>query len=519
MPVEDEKLATLRELITEGLRVQLGAEPIEYINVSHSLEDACSKANHTIFARRGCGKTLLLHYSQSKLRDDLRSIYLNCEDFKQHTFPNVLIEILKALFRKVDQNLSGWFGKKARTKALIRSIITRLEAMQQAPDSQHESVKEISGRETAKNLSAELGAEQSGIKAKLGAGGSTRTNASVELTFERHKQKLQELDLWLPELKDNLREFFSLSTNVRGIFLQVDDLYHLRRTDQAFIVDYIHRLCKDVPLFFKFATIRHASSLYIARGQPIGAQERHDYQPINIDFTFSDFTRTEQLNWQILKEYGRRADLDEADLQSLFKGEGFARLVMAGGGVPRDVLSLFLEAMSSLQGEPIGKDEVRVLSRPNLERRIEELKQDAHTDEQSSLIAGIYALREFCLNKRTNIFLVPEQLLQKDDGMKNLFNRLMDYRIIHHAGSALTHKSMTGNFQAFAIDIGAYAHFRKMQGRFTEIDVSDSAAKDKMRSAPVLDDASIRALLKNVPEDAEEQLRALPAEEGDEDGE
>jgi hypothetical protein len=58
-----------------------------------------------------------------------------------------------------------------------------------------------------------------------------------------------------------------------------------------------------------------------------------------------------------------------------------------------------------------------------------------------------------------------------------------------------------------------------MQGRFTEIDVSDSAAKDKMRSAPVLDDASIRALLKNVPEDAEEQLRALPAEEGDEDGE
>src|SRR5262249_763276 len=148
------------------------------------------------------------------------SIYLNCEDFKQHTFPNVLIEILKALFRKVDQNLSGWFGKKARTKALIRSIIARLETMQQAPDSQHESVKETSGQETAKNLSAELGAEQSGVKAKLGAGGSTRTNASVELTFERHKQKLQQLDLWLPELKDNLREFFSLSTNVRGIFLQ-----------------------------------------------------------------------------------------------------------------------------------------------------------------------------------------------------------------------------------------------------------------------------------------------------------
>jgi hypothetical protein len=150
---------------------------------------------------------------------------------------------------------------------------------------------------------------------------------------------------------------------------------------------------------------------------------------------------------------------------------------------------------------------MRVLSRPNLERRIEELKQDAHTDEQSSLIAGIYALREFCLEKRTNVFLVPEQQLQKEEDMKNLFNRLMDYRIIHHASSALTHKSTTGNFQAFSIDIGAYAHLRKMQGRFTEIDVSERTAKDKMRSAPVLDTAGIRGLLKNVPVDAEERLR------------
>lgn len=187
--------------------------------------------------------------------------------------------------------------------------------------------------------------------------------------------------------------------------------------------------------------------------------------------------------------------------------------MMAGGGVPRDVLSLFLEAMGSLHGQAIGKDEVRVLSRPNLERRIEELKQDAHTDEQSNLISGIYVLREFCLNKRTNVFLVPEQLLQKNEEMKTLFNRLMDYRIIHQAGSALTHKSTSGNFQAFAIDIGAYAHFRKMQGRFSEIDVSDRDAKDKMRSAPVLDEGTINGLFEKVPEDAEQQLLTQPDEE------
>jgi hypothetical protein len=514
MKVEDQKLSKLRELITEGLRVQRDGDPIEYINVGHALEDACARANHVIFARRGCGKTLLLHKSRSKLKADLKSIYLNCEDFKQHTFPNVLIEILKALFREIDQNLSGWFGKKARTKAIVQQILARLERMHHAPDTQTEQVKETSGRKTSRNMSGGLSGKTSSLEGKFAAERGTRTNSSTELTFERHKEKLQELDLWLPELKANLREFFDISTNVHGIFLQIDDLYHLRRADQAFIVDYIHRLCKDVPLYFKIATIRHASSLYLARqGQPIGAQERHDYQPINIDYTFSDFSRTESQNWQILKEYGRRAGLNEPQLESLFKGEGFSRLVMAGGGVPRDVLSLFLESMSSLHGEQIGKDEVRVLSRPTLERRIEELKQDAHTDEQSTLIAGIYVLREFCLTKGTNVFLVPEQLLQKDEGMKSLFNRLMDYRIIHQAGSALTHKSTSGNFQAFAIDIGAYAHLRKMQGRFNEIDVSDRDAKDKMRSAPVLDADTIRSLFSRVPDDAEQRLRAQPEEE------
>ena len=50
-------------LITEGLRVQQGHEAITYINVGHAMEDISAKQNHTVFARRGCGKTLLLHDS------------------------------------------------------------------------------------------------------------------------------------------------------------------------------------------------------------------------------------------------------------------------------------------------------------------------------------------------------------------------------------------------------------------------------------------------------------------------
>lgn len=507
------KMTRLRELITEGLRVQQGGETITYINVGHALEDARARQNHAIFARRGCGKTLLLHDSANGLKPDIRCIYLNCEDFKQHTFPNVLIEILSALFREIERNHSGWFGRKKATKKIISSVILKLSKMHQSPDFEDEDVKSKISNEVSSDTIFGSEGSLDQLKASIKLSGQKKNKEETERSFRRHREKLQELDTWLPTLKSALRDFFSLSSSVKVIFLQIDDLYHLKRADQAFVVDYIHRLCKDVPLFFKIATIRHASTLYADRdGQPIGAQERHDYQPINIDYTFSDFTKTRTQNLQILKEYARRADMDGSELESLFKGEGFSRLVMAGGGVPRDVLSLFLEAMSRNDGESIGKDEVRLLSRSNLERRIEELKQDSHGDEQDTLISGIYVLREFCLSRKTNVFLVQEHLLQKDEAVRSLFNRLMDYRIIHNAGSALTHKSLPGNFQAFAIDIGCYAHLRKMQGRFTEIDLSHASAKDKMRSAPVIDERALSDLFAKVPENAEAILKT-PLEE------
>lgn len=88
--------------------------------------------------------------------------------------------------------------------------------------------------------------------------------------------------------------------------------------------------------------------------------------------------------------------------------------MLKGGGVPRDCLSLFLEVLDAVQ-QPngdgrIGKDDVRILSRANFERRIEELKQDSEGSEQGILIKGIYVLRQFCIEKRSNVLLVSEAL-------------------------------------------------------------------------------------------------------------
>lgn len=245
----------------------------------------------------------------------------------------------------------------------------------------------------------------------------------------------------------------------------------------------------------------------------IGAQERHDYQPINIDFTFGEFRKTREQNRRILGEFGRLAEMSRQEIDDLFRGEGFDRLILAGGGVPRDCLSLFLEALQTAQSAGaegaegrIGKDDIRILSRTNFERRIEELKQDSEGQEQDVLIRGIYVLRRFCIDRKSNVFLVSEQMMQQEDEIRGLIYRLLDYRIVHNAGSALTHKSQSGTYQAFAIDIGCYAHMRRLAGRFTELNLAATGAKERMRSAPVLNADLFDDLWTKSPENVQDTL-------------
>jgi hypothetical protein len=76
----------------------------------------------------------------------------------------------------------------------------------------------------------------------------------------------------------------------------------------------------------------------------------------------------------------------------------------------------------------------------------------------------------------------------------------------------LSHKSHEGAYQAFAIDIGCYAHLRKRQGKFNEVDLSATDAKEKLRSAPLLELGVFEHRFLEAPEDAEAMLVAEETE-------
>jgi len=500
-----DKRMELRRVIQEGLRVQRGGpEPVEYVDVSSGLADIVARQNHVVFGRRGCGKTLLLQAASKKLGPATRIVYINCEDYKRHSFPNVLLEILDQVFGELEKNLTGWFGKKRRSRQLITEIRSQLKTLKEAPDEQSTKIKET--REAADK--AELGIGLAAQQLKLGITEVAAQRSAIEQEYQKLDSKIHKLNLLLPTLKERIREFFELSSEVTTVFVEIDDFYHLPRTMQPHVADYIHRLCKDVPMYFKFATLRHASVLYADRGsQPTGAQERHDYQPINVDFTLADFDKTSGQLSQILYEYGKKANMSTSEVDELFMGDGFSRLVLAAGGVPRDFLSLLLDILSHKEThEAIGKDDVRLLSLTIFQRRIEELKADSEPKDQDALLRGIYAIRSFCTDRKANVFLVADRVLQAQNGVRDLLNRLLDYRIIHSVGSALTHKTQAGTFQAYMIDIRAYANLRKLAGRFNEIDITAREARESCRNAPVLDEATLIQLYRSAPPGAESAL-------------
>jgi len=196
MTKQDDKLNKLRTVITENLRTQIGNERISYISAGHTVGDTAAKQSHCIFARRGCGKTLLLHYSRRQLPDDTKAIYINCEDFKHHSFPNVLIEILEFIFKELDRNLLGWFGKSKKLKLLLNELRGSLATLRSSPDAQS---FEIKATENNQNETKDVGTLKVGIKEKgaevsasLGRDKLFKASIDIEKKYTHNESKLQQ---------------------------------------------------------------------------------------------------------------------------------------------------------------------------------------------------------------------------------------------------------------------------------------------------------------------------------------
>lgn len=467
------------------------------------LARAKSKQHSLAFGRRGSGKSSLLRKAASDLTVDRRPIaFVDMETFKGHSYPDVLISVLiKSLqeFKKwLEQaatapatKKSFWtklFGStpnrppfnKSATAALqkkLNAIIENLEVHLATPETAQMREKQVDSNEKSRAMDAEAGVSSPLAFAKGSLSGLDKLTGTKERESSYTSHKIEYLHQNILKFQSFFQELSGLSDG--AAFLILDDLYHIRKADQAKVLDYFHRIAKGNGLWLKVGTIKHRSQWYQHSDPPIGMKLGDDIKEINLDISLEKFSTLRDFLRTILENLMREAP--PVSIRELINPTAIDRLIIASGGVTRDFIGIFSGAISQARnrgkkhyrGPKVGAEDVNLATGDYDPIKREEFKVDTDS-ERDVLEAAFQRLVAFCTTKsKCNVFLIPQALVGPS---RAAIDQLIDLRLIHPVKSRVTlKKGGTELYEAYMLDLSQYTAARKVR----EFDIVDLAGSDK----------------------------------------
>ncbi len=499
--MQSEQIVKLTKYIEENLRASPTAG-VSFVDARQQRERLSSQQNHVVFGRRGAGKTSLLKSALGGV--DHVDVYLNLEDYKDITFPNIVIHILAELFSVLRERIERkypWYKPSLRAwrvRHRVQKSRNTLWEYRHEPDRETQEIREKDAYREQMSAS---------VKSGMGGGGAaTAREKAREITRQVPKDKL---DYLLLELSTYKKLISSISDLFQGqpIFLVLDDFYFVPKGTQPDLIDYFHRLTKGTGLFIKMATIQHRSKLYRrAHDHYVGVERGHDIFEIDMDYTLDNFDELQKFMRKLLENAREKSGVD-GNINDLFAGDGFSQLCLASGGVPRDFLSLFItlaKNTANLQG--IGKVQVTDAAIANIGSKLESMHKDSGT-EDVILEGYLSRIKEYVYDeKRTNVFLVAKDELDRDPQVRQAIRELVDLRLVHLVDNNTSRAPSDGRrYEAYLLDIGLYDNPRPRS--FTQVEPGqrdDKARKDSLRASPVLELTKLHEPLPRKPEQGEE---------------
>lgn len=478
------------------------------------LARAKSRQHNIIFGRRGSGKSSLLRKTVADLTVDRRPIsFVDMETFKGHTYPDVLISVLiKSL-----QEFHSWLNNAATTPASktsfwkklfgsipsrspfsrtkthqvqeeLAGIIRDLEAQLHRPEVAE--VKDRRRQETEADNQREFSLDASSAGVPLKAGGSSaskvRSSGEIEQAYVSHKVEY---------LHQNILKFQEFFRNLSDLsdgpaFLVLDDLYHIRRTDQAKVVDYFHRIGKGNGLWLKIGTIKHRSEWYQHSDPPIGMKLGDDAKEINLDVSLEKFETLKEFLIKVLTSLSTEAGLHS--FRDIINSTAIDRLIIASGGVTRDFIGILSSAIAQARDRPqgdhrgpkVGAEDVNLAAGEYDSVKREEFKLDT-AEDRDALEDAFTRLVEFCTQQsKCNVFLVSQKLT---GDVRSAIDQLIDLRLIHSVKSRVTLKKGAAGeiFEAYMLDLSQYTAARKVH-RFEMVDLGGSAKDEAIRRGTLI---------------------------------
>ncbi len=455
-----------------------------------TLSRAMSRRNHIVFGRRGSGKTSLLLKAKRDLSLKRTPVaFVDMEQFKSHSYPDVLISVLIATLQSfrswVDEvglnsgsKVSWWkkvFGaqpersplNKTKCNQLIEKLdrhIMELNSNLHAEDEASLNYKWSTGHSQEISGGVNVGVDVQGVKSGLNSLNATKDNSSMEVIEASKRSKVDYLHRHMIDFRSLFREIADLAET--DAFLMLDDMYHIRRADQSNVLDYFHRVTKGNQVWLKVGTIRHRTDWYLHSDPPKGLKLGDDADEIDLDLTLEKFSMARTFLSSILG--GIAVESGSEDPRNIVTDSTIDRLVLASGGVARDFLTIFrrsVEVARERNGGPrgpkIGAEDVNRAAGEHDTSKREELKRDTN-EERERLERLFESVREFCFESRSNCFLVERDW--NEDETKDI-EELVDLRLIHRINPRVTVRGRTGRlYIAYMLDLSQYTGDRKRRG-------------------------------------------------------
>lgn len=447
------EVASLSNLIRDSFRIRENHDPV-YVDIGNNLVRFSSTQQQVLFGRRGSGKScLLVHFLQTSKRDkETLSIYVSIDEIKRLGFPDVLIRILLTIYSSLPGARPKWFEF---WQSPLRKKIAELQKLLDEPEEASVSRKQVEERNSGVAVKSE-----SAIGAELT--GSSKRGLEVVSTYEN--KKLQYLERHLQDFKSVLRDVLARA-RVNGYVL-VDDFYLIQREMQPNVVDYLHRLLRGTKGYLKLATIRHRTTLRKHDGQTIGVELLQDVEEISLDKTFEDFEATNDYLHSMLRRMAEEF-AGEVDVASLFNPDASRALTLASGGVPRDFLNIFVEAIDvSCRGGKVDRLTPTAIYKAaaslSYRSKLANLREEAGFD--SDALERLFSdIVNFCLGERKKtVFLINHDDLTRFPLEHELLQQLMDFKLVHLvAGNTSAASGRAGRFAAYTLDFSIFMEPRR----------------------------------------------------------
>jgi hypothetical protein len=477
--LDDTRLDPLLALIQDSFRVHPNKQPV-YEETANNLSRISAQQHQVVFGRRGSGKSCLLvtHLFEPSVAGSI-SIYANADDFKKLSYPDMLVRILIRILAALPQRQGFlWLQQSLAAQRLVELRATLDEAEQRDVDRQRSAASS-----TEVGVSAFEG----------GAEGSVRRRSARE-QIERSSFVANKVD-YLERHKVDFRKAIVLGikgARATHCALIVDDFYLVPLSLQPDVVDYLHSLVRGTNLYLKIGTIRHRTQLFrSAEGQTVGIVVRQDYEAIDLDQTFENVPRTRDILKRMFDSMGRKVQIDGAS-DLFMTADAQHRLALASGGVPRDYLNIFVDAVADASASGnrtrlTPKNVYRGAARDSYQTKRRNFREDAGTDYRP--LEHLYNdLVRFCLiERRKTAFLISETEAQADPVGHELIRQLMDLKLIHVIEPDTSAASgRPGRYEAYTLDFATFMEPRKRNIEIVEFWKRDANSRPQgVREAPV----------------------------------